>query len=493
MVWASETDSRDFLLCVPTHSGFYSLVEFPVYKVPYREALLRAVQLSETMSTTDFSDKDPLVVKGRLSDGSFGIGFEKVAAPNSSGIKVIIVGAGFAGLACAIECQRKGHEVLVLEKFSEMKTLGDIISFGNNAGRIFQRWGLHDTFWPICTHHQELNLHNAEGEVICVQKLPSVQFDAYSYNGHRGELHERLFAFAKSLGVEIRLGQDVTEYWEDEERGEAGVLSNGERLHADIVVGADGVRSKARSLVLGYDDKPKSSGYAIYRAWFDTYEQGVDKDPLTNYLVKNGDAFYGWIGKDVHFLASSSKNGRALSWVITHKDEADIEESWSFPGKMEDVLAVVDGWDPRCAAILSKAPSCIDWKLVYREPLPTWISHGARLALIGDAAHPFLPTSIQGASQAVEDGVTLAVVLQLGGGKSDVPLAVRAWEKIRYQRVRCAQVTGETTRDMWHNADAGARGAAVELPRPEWLLGFDAERHAYEVYEGIARQIQEVG
>ncbi len=65
-----------------------------------------------------------------------------------------------------------------------------------------------------------------------------------------GELHERLFAFAKSLGVEIRLGQDVTEYWEDEERGEAGVLSNGERLHADIVVGADGVRSKARTLVL---------------------------------------------------------------------------------------------------------------------------------------------------------------------------------------------------------------------------------------------------
>ncbi len=79
MVWASETDSRDFLLCVPTHSGFYSLVEFPVYKAPYCEALLRAVQLSETMSTTDFSDKDPLVVEGHLSDGSFGIGFEKVA------------------------------------------------------------------------------------------------------------------------------------------------------------------------------------------------------------------------------------------------------------------------------------------------------------------------------------------------------------------------------------------------------------------------------
>ncbi|KLO05518.1 monooxygenase [Schizopora paradoxa] len=444
------------------------------------------------MTARDSSDNTTIGSTKLVPDVNFDVGFEKVAEPNSTQIKIIIVGAGFAGLACAIECKRKGHEVVVLEKFSEMKILGDIISFGNNAGRIFQRWGLHETFWPICTHHQELNLHNAQGELICVQKLPSVQFGAYSYNGHRGELHERLFAFAKSLGVDIRLGQDVSEYWEDEEVGEAGVISNGELLRADIVVGADGVRSKARSLVLGYDDKPKSSGYAIYRAWFDTHEQGVDRDPLTDYLVKNGDAFYGWIGKDVHFLASSSKNGRALSWVITHKDEADIKESWSFPGKMEDVLAVVDGWDPRCAAILSKAPSCIDWKLVYRDPLPTWISKEARLALIGDAAHPFLPTSIQGASQAVEDGVTLAVVLQLGG-KSDVPLALRAWEKIRYQRVRRAQITGETTRDMWHNADPGARGAAVELPRPEWLLGFDAELHAYEVFDGIVREIREKG
>ncbi|THH05035.1 hypothetical protein EW145_g5093 [Phellinidium pouzarii] len=154
--------------------------------------------------------------------------------------------------------------------------------------------------------------------------------------------------------------------------------------------------------------------------------------------------------------------------------------------------SVVEGWDPRCAAILSKAPSCVDWKLVYRDPLPKWISKGARLALIGDAAHPFLPTSIQGASQAVEDGVTLAVVLQMAG-KQGIPLAVRAWEKIRYQRVRRAQVLGETNRDMWHKAKPSDKGNSVELPRPEWLLGFDAEKHAYDVFEIAASEIREKG
>jgi len=76
---------------------------------------------------------------------------------------------------------------------------------------------------------------------------------------------------------------------------------------------------------------------------------------------------------------------------ICRRDDTDIDESWSFPGKKEDVLEIVKGWDPRCTAILSKAPAFVDWKLVYRDPLPTWISKGAHLALIGDAAHPFLP------------------------------------------------------------------------------------------------------
>ena len=105
-------------------------------------------------------------------------------------------------------------------------------------------------FWPICTQHEHLHIHNAEGELLQIQYIPKVQFGAYSYNGHRGELHEKLYIFAKSLGVEIRLGQNVTEYWEDEKIGKAGVIANGERLEADVVIGADGVRSKARTLVL---------------------------------------------------------------------------------------------------------------------------------------------------------------------------------------------------------------------------------------------------
>lgn len=81
------------------------------------------------------------------------------------------------------------------------------------------------------------------------------------------------------------------------------------------------------------------------------------KDPRTKHFCENGDTFNGWIGPDVHFLFSTIKNGADCCWVLTHRDDADIEESWSLPGKMEDVYKVIEGWDPLCKAIVEKTPS----------------------------------------------------------------------------------------------------------------------------------------
>lgn len=67
---------------------------------------------------------------------------------------------------------------------------------------------------------------------------------------------------------------------------------------------------------------------------------------------------------------------------------------------------------------------------MYRDPLPRWVSDGGRIALLGDSAHPFLPTSAQGATQAMEDGVTIAVCLRRGG-KEGVAKATKTYQDIR--------------------------------------------------------------
>ena len=102
----------------------------------------------------------------------------------------------------------------------------------------------------VCTQHPQMYMHNFCGKVINVQPLPQYLYGANSYNGRRGEIHEILLKYARKLGADIRFGQEVTEYWEDPERSKAGVVVGGQRIEGDVVVGADGARSRARELVL---------------------------------------------------------------------------------------------------------------------------------------------------------------------------------------------------------------------------------------------------
>lgn len=133
-----------------------------------------------------------------------------------------------------------------------------------------------------------------------------------------------------------------------------------------------------------------------------------------------------------------------------------------------------------------------------REPLPTWISNNRLTCLLGDAAHPFLPTSIQGCSQAIEDGCVLAVSLALSHAASQrgepgqtVPRALQAWERLRYNRVKNAQIGGEVVRKMWHAVDwtkVRANPELVKLPRAPWLLNHDCERHTLRVWSDVVRE-----
>ncbi|KIW16557.1 hypothetical protein PV08_03745 [Exophiala spinifera] len=409
-----------------------------------------------------------------------------------TGIKVVIVGAGFAGLCAAIECDRKGHSVTLLEKVKEMKPLGDLISFGSNTGPVFERWGnVMETLEPLLYKSPGINYFEWNGPYVTRQNWHAEKNWGRSISGHRGEIHLVVLRYALARGIDIRFGQNVTGYFETEDA--AGVVSNEVRITGDIVLAAECVKSPGRKIVLGFDDPPKPSGYAVYRAWYDS--QRLADNDLTKHLVINGDTHSGWIGRDCHFLATSLKNGKDFSWVMTHKDNANIDEDWQFPGKVEDVLDELSGWDPVVHALVKATPpDClVDYKLVFRDPLPTFVSKRGRIALIGDAAHPFLPTSIQGASQAIEDGVTIAVCLEKAGRDSVVE-ALRTYEAIRYERVHRIQMTGVTTREQWHKADWDAirkNPESLHIKREAWMLNFDCEAHAYDVYDATAAKLQQ--
>lgn len=190
------------------------------------------------------------------------------------------------------------------------------------------------------------NVHKWTGELILNRKSPLRNEEAPMFNGYQGELHEIVFNHAKDdLGIPIPLGEKVTRYFEDD--NQAGIeLEGGEKVTGDMVIGSDGVRSKTQELVLGYFNRLKSSGYGVFCAWFPNTD--MIKDPETKYFCDNGDMFNGWIGPDVHSLFSTIKNEIDCCWVLIHKDEAFIDESWSYPGRLADVYKFFEGWDPLC-------------------------------------------------------------------------------------------------------------------------------------------------
>lgn len=196
-------------------------------------------------------------------------------------------------------------------------------------------------------------------------------------------------------------------------------------------------------------------------------------------------------------MLCSLKGGKEINAVLTHKDSADIDEGWMVPGRKEDVMKLIEDWNPLFRRVWEKVDYCLDWKLVFRPCLDKFVADSGLLAVMGDAAHPFLPTSTQGASQAMEDGITIAKCLSLAG-EGNVPLALHSYFEIRHEYVKKAQATGITTRTTWHNAHDHNTGKLREdfdadslKLASEYLWENDAERTAEEQWPKVSALVQE--
>lgn len=137
---------------------------------------------------------------------------------------------------------------------------------------------------------------------------------------HRGTLVNGIYDHAQALGIDMRFGSAVTEYWEDSDQ--AGVTVNGkERIVADCVIGADGVHSRTRDYVLGHQIKSRVSGLASFRACFSAdllagdpeaqwilEEKGVH-DRMRRYITTGG----------LGLTLATGKRGQNVIWQVWHR------------------------------------------------------------------------------------------------------------------------------------------------------------------------------
>ncbi|KAH8889602.1 salicylate hydroxylase [Thozetella sp. PMI_491] len=412
-------------------------------------------------------------------------------------VQVLVVGAGFGGLTAAIEAQRRGMQATLIEKYENSSQYGDIIDFYANAGRIIERWDngkVTDELLAMCiTEAKHMRMLKANGDLIHLDPwYHELSHERLQFAGQRGKMWEVLFKYATRLGVQMRFGSGVVDYFEDDSK--AGVvLTNGERLEGDCVLAGDGPKSLARQKVLGLQDKKTNSGFAIFRSYFPIDEEVRSNPLLQEYLNKEEDIIKIWIHQNSHMLAYSWNKGTQFAWVLTHPDDDDIQESWSFKANKNDVLKFLKDYHPECHAILDVTPpeNLIDYKLIWRDALKTWLSPKYRIVLIGDAAHCHLPTSGQGGSQAMEDGAVAAVCLQKARG--DVPLALRVMERIRFNRSHATHQAGSAIRELWHGDNwevFDAEPDKVAQARNDWVLDFDPVKNAEDYFEQLAEDVR---
>ncbi|KAJ5648325.1 hypothetical protein N7490_004697 [Penicillium lividum] len=220
------------------------------------------------------------------------------------------------------------------------------------------------------------------------------------------DYHQVLLEEAIRLGVKFQWGAAVVDILTD---GPEVILDGGEKLSGDVVIGADGIGSTVRKILLGDSISLIETGDLAYRAVFKREQlEALNDEKVTVLCQRVG--VTSWLGPDKHTIFYPVRGGKEFNLVllrpdtfsqVSHREKGDIYE-------MRESYA---DWDETLQKIISCVPSTDKWKLSNLPELPSWTK--GTVALLGDACHPTLPYQAQGAAMAVEDGALIGKLLGL--------------------------------------------------------------------------------
>ncbi|EKJ72042.1 hypothetical protein FPSE_07784 [Fusarium pseudograminearum CS3096] len=409
-------------------------------------------------------------------------------------LRIVVVGAGLGGLATAVALARRGHKVVVLEQAAALGEVGAGIQIPSNSSRLLLRCGIGPYLEQYAVKPESMTFRRWEnGDPIGYTRLSpdfEITYGAPYFVIHRADFHRALCRLAEDLGVAIVTDSKVVEY---DEAAPSASTSDGREYNADLIVAADGVKSIARSVVLGGADLPaQRTGFAAYRATVDTQDLKCDKD--TSWLLEKPSINI-WIGEDRHVMTYCIAGGNSFNLVLSHVDHSS-PSTWNSETAIQDMQDSFRDWDPKLQKVIMMIKHTIKWPLMTGSRLQTWISRSQKLVILGDAAHAMVPYMSQGAAMAVEDGAALAAAISEATCKEEVPMALRVFEKERMQRSYGMQSASLVNGRLWHFPDGplqqardlGMRAEIEGRPFVEstnqwsdpvtqlWAYGYDAEQ-----------------
>jgi 6-hydroxynicotinate 3-monooxygenase len=311
--------------------------------------------------------------------------------------RIAILGAGLAGLTAAGLLQRAGFSVAVYEQSPNFSRIGAGIILGANVAKVLRRLdlehGLATTgIRPDAFVSRAWDSGDTTYELV-FDAACEARFDGPFVNIHRADLHQ-LLQSALAPGT-IRFGHKIVDI-DETANGVTLSFENGAVVEADLAIGADGIRSKVREIMLGFEE-PRFIGRIAPRAVFPA--DRIKGDPIRDCTK--------WWAPDRHVLAYYMTARRDEVYVMA----AIPAERWDgdgspVRGNRDEFIAAFDGFHPDLLRAAEAATDVTVWPILDRPRNDCW-SKG-RVVLMGDACHPVRPFMAAGGAMAIEDAAVLS-------------------------------------------------------------------------------------
>lgn len=327
-------------------------------------------------------------------------------------MKIIIVGGGIGGVATALALHQAGFEPAVYERTQVLREVGAGIALWANATHILKNLGLLEAAIRVgclTTNYQFNSQHGKELVKIVVDdfELPVVGI-------HRAELHQLLWRNVP--GEKFHLGETF-ERFEQHDRVHA-YFASGLEVEGDALIGADGLRSRVRTALLG-DIPPTYRNVKTWRGLTDYVPSAYRPGYIQEFLGCGKGFGFMMLGKEKMYWYAASTAPEA-------QPDAAI-------GRKQELEAMYQDWFPAIPELIAATDEAniLTTDLYDRPPSLPW-SKG-NITLLGDAAHPMLPTMGQGACTALEDAYVVAKCLS---EHLDPIVAFQHYEALRFPRTK---------------------------------------------------------
>lgn len=369
---------------------------------------------------------------------------DEISAENP--LRVVIAGGGVGGLLSAKYLKMQGYDVKVIEKTNAFRRFGGPIQLASNAlstiqaidAGFFDRIMEYFTFTGIRTNGIKDGIRT---EWYCKFDAITQMADMFNlpYTGviDRPDLQAVLM---DDIGEGVVFNSQTVVGYENTDGGVTVNLEDGGKIHADILVGADGIWSQVRAQMWKEDIRGENGG-ATYSGY--TVFAGE-----TVYAPKDyWDVGYKvYIGPGQYFVTSDIGRGR-MQW---YSFLALPPGSKSRDDNIKYLKDTFTGWSAEVhEALDSTSNNDVEQRDLYDRP-PSLTKSWAQgnTVLIGDACHPMMPNLGQGGCQAMEDGYILTNMLKEVTHRSQIPSTLQSFYRTRIVRTSAIQGLSRIASDL---------------------------------------------